>query len=77
MVGSFQPGGISAGPEDHSDTKMLLKAYEERGVDHVRPFHGMFVYAVLKTETDRMRLALDRTIDRRLRRVFGRGVPEQ
>ena len=48
---------------DHSDTEVLLHAYEEWGLEAVRRFYGMFAFAVYDTR-DRARPALHLVRDR-------------
>ncbi len=44
----------------HSDTEVVLKAYQQWGPDCVRRFLGMFAFAIVEQDTGRVVLARDR-----------------
>ena len=59
----LQTLGRYAWTTDHSDTEVLLHAYEEWGLDCVRRFYGMFAFAVYDRR-DAVRPALHLVRDR-------------
>ncbi|GGV38447.1 N-acetylglutaminylglutamine amidotransferase [Streptomyces griseoflavus] len=44
----------------HSDTEVVLKAYQQWGTACVERFHGMFAFAIVEQDTGRVVLARDR-----------------